>query len=260
MNTSNHNWRCIVSITVTCLMQISCEPELPSGPSRNLIFHETFEGAEPFSTVHNKETGEWEYALQYLDSIVYDGSYSARFEIRHDQPMVAEGRRSEVTIIMGTNEHLTRNAWYSFAAYFPSTAFAPDTTYDVISQWHNAGSPVRLIAKGDRFLIDIGSETGSKEKIVVGELSRDTWQEFIFHFIHSPYRDGYLAVWLNGEQKVSYSGGNLYNEILPKWKIGIYKAAFDSGTSLVQNRIVFFDNVKVGDENARYRDMEPLRP
>ncbi|MEX2232399.1 MAG: polysaccharide lyase [Cyclobacteriaceae bacterium] len=261
MNTSKYNWPGTLSIAFAVFMLTACdETELDTGPSENLIFHETFEGPEPFSTVHNKETGDWEYALKYVDSPVYIGSRSGRFEIQHDQPLVADGKRSEVTIIMGTDGQLTRKAWYSFAVYFPSDAFASDTTYDVISQWYKDGSPVRLITKRDRFLIDIGSEIGGKEKIEVGELTLDTWHEFIFHFIHSPYSDGYLAIWHNGKQKVVHSGGNMYNEVLPKWKIGIYKASFEFGTSLVTNRVVFFDNIKVGDENARYRDMEPLRP
>ena len=261
MYTTNNNWLAVASIVVAGVNLITCENvESQYGPSRNLIFHETFEGSEPFSTVHNKEIGDWEYALQYVDTLVYDGSHTARFEIRQEQPFVADGKRSEVTIIMGTNEFLTRNAWYSFAVYFPSDAFAADTTYDVVSQWYNEGSPVRFIAKGDRFLMDIGNESGSKEKIEVGDLTRDTWHEFIFNMVHSPYSDGRLTLWHNGERKVDYSGGNLYNEGLPKWKIGIYKAAFEDGTSLAARRVVFFDNVKVGNEKANYRDMEPMRP
>lgn len=262
MNISTSFWKRILIIAGLAFMLITCadpaEPDL--GPSENLIFHETFEGPEPFSTTHNKEIGDWEYALQYVNSPVYDQKRSARFEVQHDQPMVAQGKRSEVTIIMGTKGILTKKAWYSFAVYFPSDAFATDTTYDVISQWYKDGSPVRLITKRDRFLIDIGSEVGVKEKIDVGALTLDTWHEFIFCFVHSPYGDGSITVWQNGEQKVSRSGGNMYNEFLPKWKIGIYKSAFEIGTSLVTNRVVFFDNIKVGNENAAYRDMEPRRP
>lgn len=260
METTIYKWPGLVIIALAGLFQMSCEQAEPDvGPSRNLIFHETFEGPEPFSTVHNKEVGDWDYALQYLDTIVYDGNRSARFEIRDDQPMVAQGRRSEVTVIMGTDERLTKKAWYSFAVYFPSS-FASDTTYDVISQWYYEGSPVRLIAKGDRILIDIGCEMESKEKIVVGDLTRDTWHEFVFQFIHSASEDGYLAIWHNGERKVARTGCNLYGDSLPKWKIGIYKASFEVGTSLVKNRVVFFDNVKIGDEKAQYRDLEPRRP
>jgi hypothetical protein len=247
-------------IALAALIQISCEQTVPdTGPSQNLIFHETFEGPEPFSAVHNKEVGDWDYALQYVDSLVYGGKRSARFEIRDDQPMVAQGKRSEVTVIMGTNEQLTKRAWYSFAVYFPSS-FASDTTYDVISQWYYLGSPVRLLVKRDRILIDVGCEMESKEKIVVGDLTRDTWHEFVFQFIHSASEDGYLAIWHNGEQKVARPGCNLYGDSLPKWKVGIYKSAFESGTSLVKNRVVFFDNIKIGNQNAKYRDMEPRRP
>lgn len=248
-------------IALAGVIQTSCEERIEpdTGPSQNLIFHETFEGPEPFSSVHNKEVGDWDYALQYVDTVVYDGNLSARFEIRDDQPLVAQGRRSEVTIIMGTNGQLTKKAWYSFAVYFPAS-FASDTTYDVISQWYHQGSPVRLLVKRDRFLIDVGCETESKEKMFVGDLTRDTWHEFVFHFVHSASQDGYMSIWHNGKQKVERSGCNLYGESLPKWKVGIYKFSFEVGTSLVKNRVVFFDNIKIGNENARYRDMEPRRP
>jgi len=260
MNTSIYKWLGLFSIAVAGLGQMSCDESEPdTGPSKNLIFYETFEGPDPFSTVHNKEIGNWDYALQYVDSVAYDGSRSARFEIRDDQLMVAEGKRAEVTVIMGSNEKLTGSAWYSFAVYFPSS-FATDTTYDVISQWYHEGSPVRLMVKRERFLIDIGCERESKEKIVVGGLTRDQWHEFVFHFIHSGSDDGFIAVWHNGKQKVAYSGCNLYGDSLPKWKVGIYKAAFEVGTSLVKSRVVFFDNLKIGDENASYRDLEPARP
>ena len=249
----------LVVMAIIAVIQLSCHEEADYGPSKNLIFHETFEGPEPFSTIHNAETGAWDYALQFVDSIAQDSDRSARFEIREDQPLVADGKRSEVTVIMSTNENLTKTAWYSFALYLPST-FVSDTTYDVLTQWYNAGSPVRLFTKGDRFFIDIGNESGSKEKIAVGDVTRDQWHEFVFRFYHSPYPDGSVTLWHNGEKKVSHTGGNLYTEGFPKWKIGIYKASFEAGTSLVPSRVVFFDNVKAGNEFASYSDMEPRRP
>ena len=52
-------------------------------------------------------------------------------------------------------------------------------------------------------------------------------------------------------------GGNMYDDVLPKWKIGLYKTAFEKGTSDVNRRIIFFDNIKVGNENAAYDEMIP---
>ncbi|HEX8040601.1 MAG TPA: polysaccharide lyase [Chryseosolibacter sp.] len=260
MNTLRHYCHGLIGVGMVGLIQMSCESEPPdTGPSENLIYHETFEQSDAFTNVHNKEVGDWEYALQIVDSMSYQGDRSVRFEIRDDQPYVAQGIRSEVTIIMGTNQELTREAWYSFAVFFPDT-FISDTTYDVISQWYYLGSPVRLLTKRDRFLIDIGNDSLKKEKIYVGELTRDTWHEFVFHFIHSPNDDGYVAVWHNGKQSVSRAGGNLYTDSLPKWKVGIYKASFETGASLAKRRVVYFDNLKIGNQYARYRDMEPGRP
>ena len=64
-------------------------------------------------------------------------------------------------------------------------------------------------------------------------------------------------MWYNGKKIITHSGGNMYNDVLPKWKIGIYKAAFKHGTSDVTKRILFFNNIKVGTELNSYNDMIP---
>ncbi len=49
----------------------------------------------------------------------------------------------------------------------------------------------------------------------------------------------------------------MYDDVLPKWKIGVYKSAFKYGLSGVTRRVIYFDNVKVGDEKSTYETMMP---
>ncbi|WP_197088617.1 polysaccharide lyase [Rufibacter radiotolerans] len=246
----------------------------PSIASSKLLFEETFENGKPFSTAHGIETGDWDYALNYVSKPVFRGKRAARFEIRKDQPLVQNGKRSEITVVGAvTNKH----RWYSFAAYFPADGFVKDTEREVICQWHQrpdyhlgekAASPATsLRVNKDRFVLDTGFNaeqvsTGvteeSRKKIDLGPVTKDTWHEFVFHFIHSYGPDGLVEVWHNGTKVVSQKGGNMYNSAaMPKWKIGLYKAAFKTDKSTVTRRVIYLDNIRVGNEKATYVDMAP---
>ena len=63
----------------------------------------------------------------------------------------------------------------------------------------------------------------------------------------------------NGNKIITHKGGNMYDDVLPKWKIGLYKTAFEKETSDVDRRIIFFDNIRVGNEKATYNQMRPDR-
>jgi hypothetical protein len=240
----------------------------------NLLFEETFESDAPFSAAHGKEVGDWEYALQYVTSPVFKGRKAARFEIRADQALVKDGKRAEVTIVGPVT---SKERWYSFAVYFPSDGFAKDTVREIISQWyqradHHLGekssSPATALrVNKDRFVLDTGFNADlvsdgvnpeSKKKLDLGEVTKDTWHEFVFHFVHSFHEDGLIEVWHNGNKILTHTAGNMYNNaVMPKWKLGLYKAAFKSGISAVTNRVVYFDNIKVGNEHASYAEMAP---
>lgn len=223
--------------------------------SQNLLFYETFEGRKPFSNAHNIETGNWDYALQYVSYPVYSGNKSARFEIRENQPLVKNGKRAEVTIIKGLP---SRDMWYSFAVYFPSDGFAKDSQRDVINQWYQRGTPATsLRIRHDRIYLETGSTKENRQQFDICFVAKDVWHEFVLHFYHSHESDGLVEVWHDGEKKITHHGGNMYKNILPKWKIGIYKASFKYGTSDVTKRILFFDNIKVGSELNSYSDMLP---
>ena len=218
------------------------EHSLPNLNLTNLVFNETFEGEKSFSGAHRIETGYWDYALQYVTNPVHNGNKSARFEIREDQPLVKNGKRAEVTIIKGLPGN---NMWYSFAIYFPSEGFSKDSKREAINQWYQEGSPATsLRVSKDRIFLETGSEKENRKKIDICFVTKNTWHEFVFHFIHSYGSDGLIEVWNNGKQVIEHQGGNMYDNVLPKWKIGIYKASFKYGTSDVKKRVLFVDNIK----------------
>src|SRR5690606_21637754 len=64
--------------------------------------------------------------------------------------------------------------------------------------------------------------------------------------------DGITELWLNDKKLLDLKGRNMNNEDLPKWKIGIYKSNWLKGKTKVDRRVLYFDNIKVGDKQANY--------
>ena len=224
----------------------------------NLVYKETMEGLKPFSTAHDLDVGDWYYALRFVDYPRFAGVKAARFEIREDQPLVASGKRSEVTIIKDAEEGMAKEMWYSFAVMFPSSGYEYDDEREVINQWFQSGSPATsLRTQRDRILLETGNSQSNRKKFDLGPITKNKWHTVVMHFIHSYGTDGLIELWYDGVKKLTVRGGNMYNDILPKWKIGLYKSAFKYGTSDVTRRIIYFDNVKVGNRLSTYETMKP---
>jgi hypothetical protein len=243
------------SASVLPLATVASDSTIPSSGS-NLIFEETVEGSSPFSKAHSWEIGSWDYALQFVTDTVYQGIKSARFEIRKDQPLVKDGKRAEIVIVKGADGDITKNTWYSFSALFPTDGYEYDKEREIINQWYQNGSPATSFrTQKDRFLLESGNTTSNRKQYDLGPITKDVWHQFVFHFIHSYNSDGLVEIWHNGVKVLTRTGGNMYNDVLPKWKIGLYKAAFKTTSSLVSKRIIYFDNVRVGNANATYEEM-----
>ncbi|MCS3801007.1 polysaccharide lyase [Niastella sp. OAS944] len=187
----------------------------------------------------------------------FSGTKSIRFELRNTDAEVQGGTRAELTFPMATSP----KRWYSFALYFPSSDYKFDPEDEVVSQWHQGGSvtsPLCLRTKSDHLFLRILGETW----VDLGALNKDTWHTYIMHVNHSASSDGLIEIW-RGAQKILYRNGpNAYaiNSTfhLPFWKIGIYKSSWNgSQTSATSRRVLYFDEIKLGNEYASYEDMFP---
>ncbi|MEI6949062.1 polysaccharide lyase [Paraflavisolibacter sp. H34] len=240
-----------------------------------LFIDETMESAHPFANANSIENCglDWTYSFP---SLAFAGNKSVRFEIRKNQPLVGSSHRirSEVTVIRGSEwPGFSKEAWYSFAVYFPSVGFEPDDTRDCINQWFEDGSDeTTLRCQSDKAFLEVTPPSGStslKKYDLFGaesqggnaggisdfvKIPKDQWHEFVFHFIHSTGSDGLIEVWRDGKKIHTISGRNMHL-IIPKWKIGLYKASFLNGSSSRSSRVLYFDNVRVGGPSATLASM-----
>ncbi len=221
----------------------------------SILFEETFEGNDALAKVVSMHTST-DYGFRLVDKPVHRGRRAGRFELRDTDPMIHRGTRSELFVI----DRITyKERWYSFAAFFPSEGYANDTSNELISQWHQSGSPpISLRISNDRFYLRVlhNSDESAWEKIDIAPVTKDVWHEFVFHIIHSEGKDALIEVWHNGRLQITYRGRNqIKGEKMPYWKVGIYKAKWNKSTTDTHIRICYIDDIKVGNENARFSDM-----
>ena len=233
-------------------------PKLEAPIDSNLVYTEDFEGSNIFSGLH--EQFGTSHAFNVATSPVFEGSKSGRFELRDSDPIQSGGTRAEVLF----PEQASLDRWYGFSVYFPSADYARDSYREIINQWHQGGgkSPsIALEIKDDRYMVVMPSGatgTGSSEKINLVPVSKDTWNTFAIHIKHSSGSDGLLEIWLNGERILSRKGANMYplsSSSEPRWKLGIYKWKWNGDlTTDTKKRVLYYDNIRVGSENATLRD------
>lgn len=71
--------------------------------------------------------------------------------------------------------------------------------------------------------------------------------------------DGFMDIWVNDEQVYDYEGPTLLNSDEPPrpLKLSIYNSQWDGSDSYVEERTLYFDDVRFGWANASYEDMDP---
>jgi hypothetical protein len=98
----------------------------------------------------------------------------------------------------------------------------------------------------------------------MGAFEKDVWRAYVMHVKHSSGSDGLIEVWRDGVKILNRSGANAYKiegDIeMPNMKLGIYKSNWNgSGTTMTNVRVLYFDDIKLGNENATYAEMVPTK-
>ncbi|WP_143741294.1 heparin lyase I family protein, partial [Pontibacter ramchanderi] len=248
---------------------------------RNLLIEERFE--KSLSDAFRKHTNtefdfygdfyrvfaKTSHGFTISSAQVRGGRTAARFELRKGDSGVV---RAEIA---GNKAESSSHRWYGFSLYLPSGDWGTDSSWDIISQANGVpdpgeparNPPISLYASNGRMKLkviwasaQISSDTNRDgEKVYdLGAVEKgrwlDQWQDMVFHIKYSYKSDGILEVWKNGTKLVDHRGPNSYNDaVVPYFKVGLYKRQWPS----VSKRVMYADEVRVGNENATYNDVAP---
>jgi hypothetical protein len=236
--------------------------------SPNLLFEEKFEGVDPLTALRLDFAAA--YSTTVSNTLAFSGTKALRMELRDTDEKVNGGTRTEIYF----TPEINKNRWYSFAAYFPSSSYASDRGKEIITQWHQwpdadlgedwRSPSMALLIIEDHLVLNVAfdvnqltTEVRPVKKFDLGLVPKDQWTEFVFHVIHSYGSDGLVQVFKNDILIFEHKGGNMYNDAkLPYWKLGVYKWLWnDNGTTDVSKRILYYDNIRIGNEKASLAHM-----
>lgn len=224
----------------------------------NLIFQELFGTGSAFAGQSLQFAGS--HSFQVINDPQNSSNKVGKFELRYNDKLVKSGKRAEV----GFRESL-REGWYSYSVYFPTSGFSRDQYPEAISQWHQegGGSPPNAVQiENDQIYFRSINRSDTKDNsnkvytnYSLGNVERGKWIDFVFHIVYSPNSDGLIEIWKNKTKIHSIKGPNMRRGYpLPALKLGIYKWTWNNKKTNTDRRIVYFDNVSVGNERASLTD------
>ena len=261
---------------VSFLFLFSCQKEMMKIPANNrLIIESNFED--------NNDLKKWSIEissstlLKLSDSFARQGRYSFRFNLKKTDPIIRNGKRSELC----TSSPKNSDGWYGFSNYLPE-GYLPDNGFEIVAQWHEVPDfelgeswripPISLSTNNGHWYLNIKWATAKvntnntidgKKIFDLGSYARNIWNDWVFHINFSWKEDGVIQVWKNGQLIVEYHGSNCYNDKnYPYFKFGIYKPGWNKGfdqknLSTISERTIYYDAIKVGNEEASYEDVSP---
>ncbi len=247
-------------------------PTPPPAGSGKIYFEDDFSNG--YSKKWHKESANLSHSIQTTQAP--DGSDAIRFEVRRTDPTVALSKRSELaldSVAAGSEQ------WYGFRVMLPQGWDRDPGSYEVIGQWHevpdwNLGEgwrspPLGIYVRDGQWRVNNkwdskakteGNTPEGKATLWTGAYETGEWANWVFHVKWSHNSDGILQVWKDGQLIVDKKGPNTYNDqVGPYFKIGVYKPDWKENpqASNTDKRVLYFDQVRIGENNAGYSAVAP---
>lgn len=245
------------------------------------LFKETFESGKLSDWGLE---GAYSTSIEVVTSPVRSGKSATKFTLNRTDPLVAGNKRAEIKK-KGKFANVGKEFWYGFSMYVPTYWETDALSSEILAQLHDQPdtdlgktwrSPqVSLGIKGEQWYLrnrwdsepkTIINSLNSKVNINdfdLGLVKKGAWTDWVVHAKWSYGADGILEIWKDGVRVVQYNGPNAYNDQKsPYWKFGVYKPDWKKpnyGGSVVTSRTIFLDNVKFGDSNSNYNQVNPAK-
>lgn len=224
---------------------------------QNTILESTFEGTGYLTGWYNGQHC-CDYSVQQTTEKVKAGSSALRLEVRNTDNVISGSIRSEITRDL---DPMNEDRWYGFSMYLEN--WTDDDAGEHVFQWHpennNGTATMALWTTGGRFTYVTNSGTGSNIYTDIGPLISNEWVDFVIHVKWAADTTGLLQVWLNSNLVIDRH--NVKTASVPAYfKLGINKFGWLIQPSTVTRRILYFDEVRIGNANATYNDLAPFHP
>lgn len=188
------------------------------------------------------------------------GNQSVRFELKRSDPQVSGSVRSEINLEAEPDTRAER--WYGVSFFLEE--YESDNGSESILQWHHtnhisSGSPPLAIWVNDGKLLLVHQEReGVNSYEDLGAATTGRWIDIVFHIKWTDQADGFIQAWKNGS--LAFNKAGIRTNFSPNYvKLGINKWSWapGGGSSSSTRRVMYADEFRVGNEKARYEDVQP---
>jgi hypothetical protein len=223
----------------------------------NLLLESGFEGSSPYLGWANDQhcCG---YSLKQSPAKFTEGSNSLRLEVDSLDPQTSSSIRSE---LVQEAEKAGTERWYGFNMYLEN--WTDDNAGESVFQWHPDNSTgtatASLWASGGRFVFQSNSSGGNagSEYIDLGPVLSNQWVSWVIHVKWATDNSGIMQVWKNGALVIDKPHAVTAPPEGTYFKLGINKFGWGIQSSSVAQRVLYFDEVRIGNERAKYEDVKP---
>jgi hypothetical protein len=217
------------------------------------------------------------HSAQSANSPTRAGGQAVKITLKKSDPYFKNSRpRAELKLrpVPANSER-----WYGLSVFIPKEYTLEPKSFEIITQfisppdkdlgekWHRPSLTLSMRKKGftltnywDSRQITKGKQFEGRQQWNLGDVEKGKWIDFVYHAKWSYKSDGLLEVWKDGKLIVQRKGANTFNDKRgPYFKMGIYKPDWKSRPerSITTQRIIYFDEVRVGDASASYKDVAP---
>jgi len=233
---------------------------------KNLRFTYTSEPTYSLTSLQAYSSTAWcslakyaSYSISRSSTYKRFGSYSTRYELRKTDGDVAGSKRAETLRFSKDETSPYVERWYGVSYYLPSD-YVYDAAPEIITQWHttSGGNPPLAVYTqyGQWRIVQFGNIATS-----LGTYEKGKWTDFVFHVKWNYGTGGLIEVWKNGVKVCTKTGKNIYSGLTygAYMRTGIYKWPWKSSSynSSTTKRIMYVDDVRIGNSAATYNDVAP---
>lgn len=242
-----------ISVLFVSCSNLSCNK---SFTREHLLVESFFEGTDPFDGWQNDQHC-CDYSLKQGTKAT-EGAGSVRLEVRSTDPVVSSSIRSE---LVQPSEDDGTERWYGFNMYLEN--WERDDAREHVIQWHPdnpSGSAVgSLFTSGGRYIFVTTHYIGTNGNGYsdLGPILSNQWVSWVLHIKWASDQTGIIQIWKNGALVLDVKNTQTSPAMGSYFKLGINKFGWGIQPSSTTQRVLYFDEVRIGDEKASYEDVKP---
>ena len=235
---------------------------------------QTPQGWNPdFANTLAHPNGEPAYRVACPPDPVRSGRRSARFQLNRGDGTVPGSGSKRAELKAPCCEPVDQERWYGFSLGLSD--WETDQSAEILAQWHQADSadprfggspPLTLGNRGASWGVTMRKHSWDNKvdqdtiRTDVGPWTPNVWTNWVFHVLWRPNAFGRLQVWkdadpdpvfeFNGQTKFDDGRGNYM-------KFGIYKWDWATKDTDTDQRVVYFDDLRIADHTGGRETVSP---